>query len=396
MDEELAAANHAHDGLWCICRGDVLLCIDLERPELRFETRCELDNHPPPKDLPFICVSGQRIWIGHDRVAVLCNNDPFLTLRLFDAARGDLLREIPIRERPDGKPWPHIEGGFDFIPHASVEPRSDLLAVSVLDSPYIASEDYANSAHIWRIDPQTGDVMWATSFEHDPWPGFISGTVTVSGAGIVLARTDWQSGEILVSDEPDKIWGYCDNRDGLIYAPYWKRGRVGLRIIDEHTGDTRSDKEWRHTGVRGLSVLTGPSAVAVNTNAQGLSLIGPDGLPAWTTNAPPYPYAIASDTDGPIFVGTSGQGGYLLALNRATGAELLRIKPKTGGVSRVHPWRGLALGAPDIGGLILVERESLRHTLLPTGSLINSTAEHLICSSRQTEGDLVLHFFDTN
>jgi len=360
-------ASAAHDGLWCICRGEVLLCVDLERAEIRFEVKCELDNRPAPKNAPFLTVTpDQRMWIGQDRIAVLCSDDPFLILRLFETARGDLLCEIPVNERPDGKPWPHTKHGPDFMACAAIEPRADLLAVAVVNFPHIGSKDDPGSAHTWRIDPQTGKVMWATSFEHDPWPGFIGGNQSVSGAGPILAHTDWQTGEVRIDCESGRTWGHAKHLAGLLYTSYRRRGAVGMRIIDGRSGETRSEHEWPQRGVRETSALVGPGALAVNTSSQGLALIGPDGLPAWTTNAPPYPYDIAAYGEGPIFVGTAGSGGHLFAFHRETGDELLKLTSKVYGIPRVQLWTELGLVVPsrcDRRGLRICLRNARHHLL---------------------------------
>jgi len=177
------------------------------------------------------------------------------------------------------------------------------------------------------IDATSGEVRWQTkvpdvtisALEMRRFSGCLA---TIAGD---VLNVDLATGTPCSLTKLRGSLGWPRRRRGELLVSWHDRGTVGVYALDAITGAVLRQSHWRRRGVWSTSMLLDPRSVFLQINDQFVSLLDENLAPLWEARAVPYIYGVVHTAEGPIWIGTSGRGGRLYAIDPASGTELLHL-----------------------------------------------------------------------
>jgi hypothetical protein len=280
---------------------------------------------------------GRRLWAGHGIVCQLLDGEEGVTLLAHQASTGRELWRLEL-PTPPPLPWTEAKPAWDGASTEELDAflvASDVLAVAVARTtrrttrwPDNPAPEFHAQLEVTLVEPSNGSIAWTASFPDIRVP--ILEKSRFAGphvAGRQLDTIDWTTGAARhladLSGEPS--WPRL-LREQLIVASR-SRGTVAVDLLDATTGERLRRGEWRRNAVRETRLFVCGDHPVLQVNDQFVSLLSYEELtPRWEARAKPYVYGIAATESGPIFVGTSGNGGGLYAFDRRRGDVVTEVR----------------------------------------------------------------------
>lgn len=314
-----------------------------------------------------IRAGGRPLWVGGDVVVQLLDAEDGVALVAHDVPSG---RERWRRTIPTPPPASFAEvapawDGAQTEELTGFLGAGDVLALAIARTsrrttrwPDHPAPELRAQLDLARLDPSDGRALWESSFPDVRVP--LLEQRRFSGwhvAGRRLAVVDWATGAARAFAELDGEPGWPRRVGRHVLVPLRRRGAIAVERFDARTGARKGRAEWRRNGVRELRIHDAGGAAALQVNDQLVSPLGDDLAPRWELRAQPYVYGVAAAPSGPVVVATSGNGGGVYAVARASGEVLREVRIPGGAWDAVRVDGTALVAAACWGGrLAIVDR----------------------------------------
>lgn len=333
--EVLVAGNR----LFALDRGR-LLAISLNGPTLEWQSAHVIPHFSRYRVPRRLRAWGRRLWSTRDLIVELVDTDDGVEVIGRDQSSGELRwrREFPT---PPPAPWAESEPAFDGAETEELGAFlavSDALVVGVARTtrcsmttghplpPFHAQLDLS------RVADSDGGVLWTTSFveAHVPISEKSRFTSWLS-VGRDVVEVDWATGARRRVAEISGLPSWPRRVGRQLLVPSRSRGAVAVNAFGAESGESLTRCEWRRNGVQDVRMWGCCNRPVLQVNDQIVFSLGADLAPMWEARVKPYVYGVACIADeGPVFVGTAGNGGGLYALDGPTGAALADVRLRGG------------------------------------------------------------------
>lgn len=348
-----------------------LSAISLDGPRVEWESA-----HANPGPLRYqaprcIHAGGRQLWAGHGSIVELLDADEGIALVARDLANGQE-RWRRVLSTPPPAEWTEARPAWDGAPTEELGAflaASDVLVVALARTtrrsmlwPDHPLPEFHARLDLTRIEPSDGSVLWdstlpdvSVSFlERDRFTRWLV-------AGRSLLAIDWATGAARRLAELPGAPSWPRLVGGRLAVAWRSRGAIGVDLFDSRTGERLGGGEWRRNGARETRLHACDRRPILQVNDQFVSLLSEEEhAPLWEARAKPYVYGVAAVEGGPIFVGTSGNGGGLYAFDRRRGTPVAEMRLR-GGAWDPSPVAGTGLIASTCGeGLVVADGHSGR------------------------------------
>lgn len=331
-----------------------------------------------------------RFWRSPDgaRVSRLRQApDSMLRLTTHDTKTGDQLWEKEIYIEPSD-----MEG----IPHLGPQ-YPELFCASGTVDVVVCSLYRDNKTHgllVHRIAKENGKLVWTRKIEEGSIDllraeQFDGPFWTASTVGFI----DLESGEVHQTDPlPDQpVW---PTRVGdKIYFPSVSSSSATAWETDIYCSSLDPIIRVDQKRITEAQVYTADNQPVLRINQNTLWFKSTKGKET-QIKFKPWVYGVAASVGGPLFVMTDGNGGRMLAYDRANGKELLNLKPTIGGYgSHAFLENHALIVAAEVTkrdwsqrALRIFSTTNCKHTLLPIGGyLLSAHHDHALIQARDSQ-----------
>jgi len=251
-----------------------------------------------------------------------------------------------------------------------------------------------------RLEPTTGNVLWRASFadvrigilERRSFTGIWSND---SHLGVL----DLETGTNTILHRSPGLLGWPVRHGRLLAVPWHLDGQIGIDWIDQQGRRIRNGA-WPQPRVRCTELRATDSGLALQTNDQTLWWLGDEVSPLWKVRAKPYIYRVHCSAESDVFVGTDGNGGRVVGLDRHSGRETLNLRPVVGGVGSLAKVPGhdvlvsgfMASRSRSVPcQLLVLSMRDRRHALVNQCQSLVGTWEHgAICIAGERSDQLAI------
>jgi len=183
-----------------------------------------------------------------------------------------------------------------------------------------------------------------------------------------IASVDWRTGQTTRVAEAHAAACWPRRVAGRVLSAWRERGGVRIMGIDAGSDGVRIERRVSRLRVKDVGLRVAGNVPLLQVNEQTLIGLDSDLNPMWEQRAKPYVYDTCCTPAGVILVATSGNGGYLLAIDRETGV-LHQAYRTNGGCPMVFSVPGTEwFAAPYQGGMLLVDQDAELVRDLPCNS----------------------------